>query len=30
VRADLEEATGHLRAIDHKIGIYEGVGELSA
>ena len=30
VRADLEAAAGHLRAIDHKIGIYEGVGELSA
>ena len=30
VRADLEAAAEHLRAIDHKIGIYEGVGELSA
>ncbi|MEO5852640.1 MAG: MerR family transcriptional regulator [Nocardioides sp.] len=30
VRADLEAAAEHLRAIDHKIGIYEGAGELSA
>ena len=30
VRADLDEAAGHLRAIDRKIGIYEGAGELSA
>jgi DNA-binding transcriptional MerR regulator len=30
VRADLDAVTEHLRAIDHKIGIYEGVDEISA
>ena len=27
VEAELAEVTGHLRAIDHKIGIYEGIVE---
>ena len=30
VEAQLAEVTGHLRAIDHKIGIYEGKLERSA
>jgi DNA-binding transcriptional MerR regulator len=30
VEAELAQVTGHLRAIDHKIGIYEGKLEQSA
>ena len=30
VEAQLAEVTGHLRAIDHKIGIYEGKVEQAS